>query len=90
MNGPSEFHVIGTIRDWDITDRLGEIEVPTLVMSGKYDEATPAIAETVHKGIPGSQWVQFEHTSHMAQAEEWEKALRVVGEFLDRVERESA
>ena len=22
MNGPSEFHVVGTIRDWDITDRL--------------------------------------------------------------------
>ncbi len=28
MNGPSEFHVIGTIKDWDITSRLGEIRVP--------------------------------------------------------------
>jgi proline-specific peptidase len=86
MNGPSEFHVIGTIRDWDITDRLAEITVPTLVLSGRYDEATPAIAETVHRGIPGSEWVMFEQSSHMAQAEEPDEILRIVSEFLDRVE----
>ncbi|HEV8190414.1 MAG TPA: proline iminopeptidase-family hydrolase, partial [Ktedonobacterales bacterium] len=35
MNGPSEFHVIGTIKDWDIVDRLGEIHIPTLLISGR-------------------------------------------------------
>ena len=28
MNGPSEFHVVGVLKDWDITDRLTEIAVP--------------------------------------------------------------
>ncbi len=42
MNGPSEFHVIGTLKEWDIIDRLGEIRAPTLVTSGRLDEATPA------------------------------------------------
>ena len=28
MNGPSEFHVISMIKDWDIVNRLGEIHVP--------------------------------------------------------------
>jgi proline-specific peptidase len=42
MNGPSEFHVIGTLRDWDITPQLGRIEVPTLLFCGRYDEVTPA------------------------------------------------
>jgi proline-specific peptidase len=64
MNGPSEFHVTGVIKDWDIVDRLGEIQVPTLVTSGRYDEATPAIAETVQGGIKGSEWVIFEHSAH--------------------------
>ena len=41
MNGPSEFHVIGSIRDWQSKDRLGEIDVPTLLVSGRHDEATP-------------------------------------------------
>ena len=34
MNGPSEFHVVGTLKDWNIVDRLGEIRVPTLVTLG--------------------------------------------------------
>ena len=86
MNGPSEFHVIGVIKDWDITARLGEIRVPTLVISGRYDEATPALVEAVHRGIPGSEWVLFEDSSHSCHLEEPEKFLWVVTRFLDRVE----
>ena len=44
-NGPSEFHVIGTFKDWSVIDRLGEIRIPTLVISGRHDEATPALQE---------------------------------------------
>ena len=69
MNGPSEFHVIGVIKDWDIVNRLREIHVPALVISGRYDEATPLIAETLHHGIPGSEWVLFENSSHMPHVE---------------------
>ena len=86
MNGPSEFHVIGVIKDWDIVARLGEIRVPSLILSGRYDEATPLIAETVHRGIPGSQWVLFEESSHMPHVEETERCLAVVSGFLRRVE----
>jgi L-proline amide hydrolase len=86
MNGPSEFHVIGTLKDWSIVDRLGEIRVPTLLLSGRYDEATPAIVETVQRGIPGSEWVIFEHSSHLPHVEETERYLQVLGEFLVRVE----
>jgi proline-specific peptidase len=84
MNGPSEFHVVGTLKDWDIRDRLGEIELPTLVTSGRYDEATPEIAGTVHRGIRGSDWVVFEESSHMAHAEEPERYLEVLEDFLRR------
>jgi proline-specific peptidase len=90
MNGPSEFHVIGTLKTWDIIARLGEIRVPTLVTSGRYDEATPAIAETVHHGIPGSEWVLFEHSSHMAHAEELDRYIQVLDDFLRRVEARQA
>ena len=89
MNGPSEFYVTGVIKDWDIVDRLDEIRVPTLVTSGRYDEATPAIAETVHQSIKGSEWVLFEHSAHLAHAEEPERYMRVLGEFLTRVEAQA-
>lgn len=89
MWGPSEFHVTGCLKDWDIVDRLGEIRVPTLITSGRYDEATPAISETLHHGIPGSEWVLFQHSAHMSHAEEPEKYLQVLGQFLSRVEAQA-
>jgi L-proline amide hydrolase len=45
MNGPSEFHVIGNLKTWSIIDRLDRIRVPTLLISGRYDEATPAVVQ---------------------------------------------
>jgi L-proline amide hydrolase len=86
MNGPSEFHVVGSLRDWDITDRLGEIDVPTLLVSGRYDEATPRIVEEIHRRIQGSRWELFEESSHMPHVEEPERFLRVVDEFLAEVD----
>ena len=35
MQGPSEFRVGGRLIDWDITDRLGEITVPTLMVGAE-------------------------------------------------------
>ncbi len=87
MNGPSEFHVVGRLKDWDITGRLGGIRVPTLVLSGRHDEATPLIAETVQRGIPGAQWVVFEDSSHMPHVEETARYLQVLDEFLTRIEQ---
>lgn len=84
MNGPSEFHVIGTIKNWDVRHRLGEIHAPTLVTSGRYDEGTPVIAETVHRGIPGSKWVIFEESSHLSHAEEPERYMQVLNDFISQ------
>lgn len=86
MNGPSEFHVIGVIKDWDRTDRLGDIQPPTLIISGKYDESTPLLNEILHKGIANSDWVLFEHSSHLPHVEEEEKFMHTVDAFLTRVE----
>lgn len=87
MNGPSEFHVIGTLKNWDIRDRLGEIAVPTLVTSGRHDEATAEIAGTVAEGIPGAEWVVFEQSAHMAHVEEPDDYRKVVSGFLSGVEQ---
>mgnify|MGYP001369288805 CR=1 FL=1 len=82
MNGPSEFHVIGTLRTWDITDRLGEIEVPALVISGEYDEATPAVVEPLVAALPNARWELFEDASHSTHVEQPERFLGLVAEFL--------
>ncbi len=90
MNGPSEFHVTGTLRDWSVEERLGEIKIPVLITSGRYDECTPSIAETLARGIPGAASVIFEKSAHFSHAEEPEKYTFVLADFLDRVERNRA
>ena len=84
MNGPNEFTITGTIRDWNVTDRLGEIRVPTLITAGRYDEVTTRVADSMHRGIPGSEMVVFEESSHVAFWEERPRYMAVVREFLDR------
>ena len=82
MMGPSEFTMTGSLRDWDIRPRLGAIRVPTLLLSGRHDEVTPAAVAELHHGIPGSSWTVFEESSHMPHLEEQEYFLQVVGQFL--------
>ena len=83
MNGPSEFHVIGSLKHWDIRPQLKEIQTPTLLVSGQYDEATPAMVKEIQGLIPGSKWELFAESSHMPHVEEPAKFKRVVSEFLD-------
>jgi L-proline amide hydrolase len=69
-----------------VRDRLGEIGVPTLITSGRYDECTPKLAEEAQRGIPGADRVLFEESSHMAFVEEPERFRSVLTDFLARVE----
>lgn len=86
MYGASELDVVGNLRDWDIIDRLAEIAVPTLVTSGRHDQITPSLANSVHRGIRGSEWVIFENSSHVAHLEEPARYAAVIEELLSRHE----
>ena len=86
MQGPNEFVITGTLSDWDISGRLGEIDVPTLFVHGEHDELTLRQAQVVHEGIRGSELVTMPHASHMQFVEQPERFVEVVSAFLDRVE----
>ena len=82
MNGPSEFHVIGTLRGWDITPRLGDVRVPVLVISGEHDEATPAVVRPLVEALPDAHWELIEGSSHSTHLEQPERFLGLVETFL--------
>ena len=86
MNGPSEFHCIGSLKTWDITERLPEIDTPTLLVSGRHDEATPHIVRQIHERIPGAEWELFEESSHMPHVEQSDAFLARVERFLKTVD----
>jgi proline iminopeptidase len=86
MWGPNEFTCTGNLLDWDRTNRLAEINVPTLITCGRFDEVAPACSETMHRGIRDSELVIFENSSHLAHFEEPERYFEVLIDFLLRSE----
>lgn len=73
------------IPNFDLTGRLGEIAVPTLVTVGRHDWITPVEAsEEIAAGIPDAELVIFENSGHSPQQEEHERFVAVVRDFLAR------
>ena len=86
MNGPNEFHVIGTLKTFDVEKGLSDIKQPTLVTGGAYDEITPSLTKAIHEAIDGSEYKLFEKSSHVAHWEERELFMKVVQDFIATVE----
>jgi proline iminopeptidase len=87
MAGPSEFAIVGTLRDWNVTDRLGEIDVPTLITCGEHDEMRPAHAADMLRRMPNAELEVFPGASHVTMAEVPDAYRARLNEFFDRVER---
>ncbi|MEV5098283.1 proline iminopeptidase-family hydrolase [Streptomyces rochei] len=85
MNGPNEFHVIGTLKDWSVVEYCSAIQAPTLLISGRHDEATPETVRPYAEHIPDVRWELFEESSHQPHLEEPERFRDVLGRFLESV-----
>ncbi|SNR89031.1 proline iminopeptidase-family hydrolase [Actinomadura mexicana] len=85
--GTSEFGpVTGALADWDVTPRLPEIRVPTLVTCGRHDEAAPEHMAVLADGIAGARFRVFDDSSHMAFLEEPDAFIAELSAFLADVE----
>ena len=82
----AEWNITGNLKDWDVTARLGELDVPVLITSGRHDLTTPAVVGPIADGIRGAEWVVFEQSAHMPSIEEPERFRQVVESFLSKVE----
>lgn len=86
MWGASEFTVTGTLKYFDVTGRLPEIEIPALFSCGRYDEATPEATEYYASLVPDAEFHVFENSSHMPGIEEPEAYVEMVREWVNRQE----
>ena len=82
MFGASDFHIVGTIRSWDVFDRLPEIALPALILAGRFDECRPEHMWEMHQRIAGSRFELFESSAHMPFIEEPKRFDDVMREFL--------
>lgn len=57
-----------------------------MILSGRYDEATPAQMEILRKGIADSQQVILDQASHCGMWEEPDKHRAAIGDFINCAE----
>jgi proline-specific peptidase len=86
MWGPSEFKATGTLKDYDRTSRLDELDLPVLLTAGRHDEATPETTEWYQSLVSGSELIIFEDSAHTTMLDEAERYVAVVRGFLTKVE----
>ena len=86
MQGPNEWTVTGALSGWDVRDRLGEIDLPTLVIRGRHDMCTDSIAATLVEGIFNAYEVVLEESSHTPVLEETERYLEAISVFMRQCE----
>jgi len=86
MWGNTEFNCSGTLKDYDSTSRLKQIQVPTFYTCGEFDECTPAASRFFSSLTPGSQVTVIPNASHTAFLEKPEEYRATVKAFFSRVE----
>lgn len=82
MNGPSEFTVIGNLKEWSIIGQLEQIKNPTLVINAEFDEARPICVEPYVRDIKGAKWVTVEDASHCTHIEKTEEYCKIVTDWM--------
>jgi len=90
MQGPSEFTISGTIRNYDATPYLHEIKVPVLYTVGEFDEAGPQLIQRFASLTPGAKMVTLKGAAHITPWDAHDENVRVVRDFLMEVDSASA
>lgn len=88
MWGPTEFHATGNLLDFDVTDRLHEIDVPVMFIAGEFDEARPERVAEFQKLIPGSKMTVIMDAAHGTLSKKPQEYKSVIENFFDSVEVE--
>ena len=84
MQGPSEFTITGTLKDYDETARLHLIDAPTLFTAGEFDEVLPSSAEHYRSLMPHAEMSIIPGSGHLTMHDEPERYIGAVREFLRR------
>ena len=81
--GPNEFTPLGTLKDYDVIDQLGDIKEPALIINGGNDLCTPYVAKFMYDRIPNSEWELFRTCRHMCFVEDNDHYVEVLKKWMN-------
>lgn len=82
--GPNEFTPLGTLKDYDVIDQLGDIKEPALIINGGNDLCTPYVAKFMYDRIPNSEWELFRTCRHMCFVEDNDHYVEVLEKWMNK------
>ncbi|WP_417459308.1 proline iminopeptidase-family hydrolase [Kordiimonas sp.] len=87
MQGPNEFTYTGNMKNWNRVPDMHRIEMPVLLLTGLYDELTPACSAQMHHVLPNSEIRVFKNSSHMPFFEEPDAYFACLERFLRKASK---
>lgn len=87
MWGPTEFYATGSLRDFDLVPRLKEIDVPTLFITGEFDEARPETIRGFAEAVPGASFEMVPGVGHASLSRSPVLYREILRQFLRSAER---
>ena len=82
--GPNEFTPLGTLKDYDVIDQLGDLKEPALIINGGNDLCTPYVAKFMYDRIPNSEWELFRTCRHMCFVEDNDHYVEVLKKWMNK------
>jgi proline iminopeptidase len=82
MQGPTEFIVSGNYRNWNRWDDLSKINIPTLVISGRFDTINPEDTIKIAKLIPKAKVKICENGSHLSMYDDEDDYFKAIFDFF--------
>jgi proline iminopeptidase len=79
------------MQGWTVMDRLGEIQVPTLIAAGRYDFLFPPEHQAILADrLPNARLELIERAGHNPQMEQSDEVIRIIRSFLADVNHDYA
>ncbi|HMG16308.1 MAG TPA: alpha/beta hydrolase, partial [Saprospiraceae bacterium] len=78
----------GPLKDYDRTKQLKDIKVPTLFITGEFDEARVPTVKYYQSMVPGAKFEMIKGAGHLTMQDNAEDNVKVVREFIEGLERE--
>ena len=89
MQGPSEFTITGTLKQYNATPFLKNVKVPVLFTVGEFDEADPPTVKRHAQMTPGAKYAVIPNAAHLVEWDNPDETNRVIREFLKAVDSTS-
>jgi proline iminopeptidase len=86
MWGPTEFYATGSLQDFDLTERLRDLAVPTLFITGEFDEARPETIAQFTRLVPGARLEIIPGVGHASFSRAPDHFRQIVITFLEEAE----